>query len=259
MGQQTIIAWCKHTFNVAWGCTKVSEGCAHCYAESLSNRYGFSVWGKNGERRTFGEKHWREPLGWEAAAHGVGVRAQVFCSSMCDVFEDHPTIARERGKLWPLIQQTPNLDWLLLTKRPERIAECLPASWGGHGWPNVWLGTSIESEKHIGRADHLRQIHAVVRFVSAEPLLESIPSLNLDGIDWVIVGGESGPGYRPMNHAWAEHLRLRCAESGSAFFFKQSAAARTEMGIELGGKIVRAWPTPRVVKKARTGLFEAVR
>ena len=122
----------------------------------------------------------------------------------------------------------------------------LPADWGA-GYPNVWLGVSIENDRHTYRADHLRDIPAAVRFISAEPVLGPMPSLDLRGIDWLIVGGESGPDFRPMDHAWVRQLRARATAAGTAFFFKQSAAPRTEMGIELDGAIVREYPTPRVV------------
>lgn len=223
MSQLTAIEWTDHTFNIAWGCFKVSPGCAHCYADTLSRRYGHDVWGppKTTERRTFGAKHWTEPRRWNKAAEKAGVRRRVFCCSMCDVFEDHPIIDAERAKLWPLIRETPWLDWQLLTKRPERIAANLPADWG-EGYPNVWLGTSVESQEYAYRVEYLKFIPAVVRFVSAEPLLAPFV---LGGqaweVDWVIVGGESGPNARPMDEAWVRSLRDECADAGTAFFLKQ--------------------------------------
>lgn len=174
MGSETIIAWTDHTFNIAWGCTKVSPGCAHCYAETGSKRYGHSVWGPKNPRRTFGDKHWNEPLKWNRDAEKEGRRHRVFCSSMCDIFEKHPTIDQEREKLWPLIRSTPRLDWQLLTKRPERIAQRLPQDWA-EGYPNVWLGTSVENQKYADlRIPVLLQIPAVVRFISYEPALGPI-------------------------------------------------------------------------------------
>ncbi len=249
MSEKTAIAWTDHTFNIAWGCVKVSEGCKHCYAEGIvtSGRFGGSddIWGKGKARRTFGERHWKEPLAWDRRAAREGVRRRVFCSSMCDVFEDHPTIDAERAKLWELVRRTPNLDWQILTKRPERIATELPEGWGPGGWPNVWLGTSIESGRWCGRAGHLRSIPAVVRFVSYEPALGPLDALNLTGLDWVIYGGESGPNFRKEDKQWARDMRDRCREAGVAFFHKQSANRFTERGIELDGEIVREYPTPR--------------
>lgn len=249
MGEKTLIAWTDRTFNIAWGCTKIDPGCANCYADTLSSRYGHDVWGPKKPRRTFGEKHWAEPLEWErlAAAGKPGVLGPgkphlVFSSSMCDVFEDHPTIAGEREKLWPLIRATPHLHWQLLTKRADRILECLPEDWG-MGYPNVWLGVSISEPRGVWRADCLRRIPAKVLFVSYEPALDAIhQDLDLAGINWVIFGGESGPGYRKMDVQWARDMRDACNRAGVAYFFKQSAAPRTEMGTTLDGETVRKFP-----------------
>ena len=262
MGLTTKIAWCDHTWNVAWGCFKVSPGCKNCYADTFAtNRVGLKVWGPaaSTERRTFGENHWNEPLKWNRRAKKLGhstvapmlPRHLVFSSSMCDNFEAHPTVERELQKLWPLIEQTDSLDWLLLTKRPERILESLPepSLWKGIRH-RVWVGTSIESNDYVSRADHLREVRrqagAAVLFVSYEPALGPLDKLDLRGIDWLIYGGESGPGWRNHDLQWARDIRARCAESGTAFFYKQSAAPRTEMGIELDGEIVRAFPKPRL-------------
>lgn len=170
MAEKTGIAWTHHTFNISWGCVKVSPGCKFCYADELAERVGWSVWGPSQPRRTFKDKHWQEPLKWQKAAEQAGARHKVFCSSMCDNFEDHPTIIAELAKLWPLIRATPNLDWQLLTKRADRIASSLPGDWGA-GYPNVWLGVSIENNEWAWRADYLSRIPAVVRFVSYEPAL----------------------------------------------------------------------------------------
>ncbi len=247
--KESKISWTHSTFNLLWGCTKVSEGCEHCYAASLSARYGHDVWGAGKERRTFGAKHWAEPLKWDAEAGREGRRRRVFCSSMCDVFEDHPTVERERAKLWPLIEATPNLDGLLLTKRPERIVRCLPKGWG-EGWPNVWLGTTVENRKRASeRLPVLKKISAVVRFVSVEPLLESLDGMNWRGIDWVIVGGESGPGHRDMPDEWAEEIRDDCAKSGSVFYFKQHSGAYSGIEPSIKGVPYHHWPEPRKVKE----------
>lgn len=241
MGKETKISWTDHTFNLAWGCQKVSPGCVHCYADTLSHRYGYDVWGPGRERRTFGAKHWAEPLKWNTQAQQDHRRHRVFCSSMCDNFEDHPTIHRELARLWPLIRQTPWLDWQLLTKRADRISQGLPDDWGTNGYPNVWLGTSIENQDYAWRADCLRQIPARIRFVSYEPALGPL-DMDLTGIHWLIFGGESGPGYRPMDIQWARDIRAQCRSADAAFFFKQSAAPRTEMGILLDGELVHEFP-----------------
>lgn len=249
MGSKTLIAWTDHTFNIAWGCVKVSPGCANCYADTLSKRYGHTVWGPAATtpRRTFGAKHWAEPLDWNRDAAQEGRRHRVFSSSMCDIFEDHPMVRPELARLWELIRATPHLDWQLLTKRPERIAASLPMDWGD-GWPNVWLGTSIESQDYTWRADRLHKVPAVVRFVSYEPAIGPL-ALDLDGIDWVIYGGESGPGYRPHDLAWPRAMRDACRAAGVAFFFKQSPAAWTERGTTLDGETIQQYPAPRRVSE----------
>jgi protein gp37 len=147
MGETTGITWTDHTFNIVWGCHKVSDECKHCYAEAWSKRVGLKVWGQNGARRTFGEKHWHEPLKWNRDAERAGVRARVFCSSMADVFESHPTLTEERQKLWPLIGLTPWLDWQLLTKRPENMRRFAPEAW-----------RKILARERMGRHDGRRPI-----------------------------------------------------------------------------------------------------
>jgi protein gp37 len=171
---------------------------------------------------------------------------------MCDVFEDHPIANRERPRLWDLIRSTPQLHWQILTKRPERIEALLPKDYDAAGWGHVWLGTSIENSEYAFRADILRQLPAAVRFISYEPALGPLDDLNLSGIDWLIYGGESGPGYRKHDLAWPRAIRRRCEEDGVAFFYKQSSAPRTEMGIELDGEIVRNYPTPRLALTSGT-------
>ena len=129
MGVETKIAWTDHTFNPWWGCVKVSPGCANCYAETFAKRTGHAVWGAETDRRFFGDKHWAEPVKWNLAAAKAGVRRRVFCGSMCDVFEGpRPLLDDWRDQLWTLIRYTPNLDWLLLTKRPESLAEAMRRS-----------------------------------------------------------------------------------------------------------------------------------
>lgn len=251
MAQDTIIAWTSHTFNIAWGCVKVSPGCFNCYADTLSSRYKFNVWGPTAPRRTFGKAHWDEPLKWNRIAERDGRRVRVFSSSMCDNFEDHPTIDEERAKLWELIRATPWLDWQILTKRIERVENRLPRDWG-EGWPNVWLGTSVENQEYAElRIPILLRLPAAVRFISYEPALGPI-DFNFDEAlhpDWVIYGGESGPGFRPAKMDWARSARDQCKAAGVAFFHKQSSGYRTEMGIELDGNIVREYPTPIEAKR----------
>jgi protein gp37 len=251
MGKSTEISWTDHTFNPWWGCFKVSAGCTNCYAETFAKRVGQQIWGprETTERRLFGDKHWAEPLHWNAEAEKAGVRRRVFCASMADVFEDHPQLPPVRRRLWSLIEDTPHLDWLLLTKRPENVATMLPQKY----WPNVWLGTSTEDQQ---RADERVPVLlryrdlAPVLFLSAEPLLGPIDlSIAVDGrvttvdVDWVIVGGESGPRHRPFDPAWARDLRDQCQSAAMAYFFKQHGGrTHAEGGCELDGREWKQFP-----------------
>lgn len=214
-----------YTFNIAWGCMKVSEECRNCYAEGIANHYGMRLWGpaSTTQRRTFGVKHWSEPLTWNREAERAGHRRSVFCSSMADVFEEHPILSTEREKLWTLIGRTPWLNWLLLTKRPEHILSMVP--WKREEiWPdNVWIGTSAGTQRRANeRLPLLVQIPAVVRFVSYEPALEQVDFTPwLHEIDWLICGGESGMRARPFDLDWARAAREQCQRAEMKFFFKQ--------------------------------------
>ena len=255
MGKNTAIEWCNrilpdgtiilgHSFNVWWGCVRVARECDGCYADDLATRYGMNLWGPFAERRFFGEKHWNEPYIWDKEAERLGHRANVFCSSMADVFEVY-TIRRNQGteiqkrderiaaqmeadrkRLWKRIEQTRNLNWILLTKRPGNVEKLVP--WG-NDWPdNVWLGTSAGTQE---RADKwlpiLLKIPAQVHLVSVEPQLEHVDlSPYLPRLDWVIQGGESGPHHRPFKAEWARSLRDQCMSARLqgypvAYYFKQ--------------------------------------
>lgn len=260
MSETTKISWTDHTFNIAHGCVKVSPGCANCYAETQSSdgprawrddaRNVIKIWGPGSRRRTFGEAHWRKPNTWNRKAQQAGEMRRVFCSSMCDVFEDHPTIDHEREKLWPVIRATPWLQWQVLTKRADRIADYLPADWRD-GYENVWLGVSIETNDYVWRAEQLREIPAVVHFVSYEPALGPLDALDLRGLQWVIYGGESGPKFRPEDKQWARDMRDRCRAAGVAFFHKQSADRYTERGVQLDGETIQQMPLSRKPRQPR--------
>ena len=241
MAQDSKIEWTDATFNPWWGCTKVSDGCKFCYAHTIANRFGHEIWGPGATRRTFGENHWREPLRWNRRAQDNGERTRVFCASMADVFDpEAPTEERER--LWQLIRDTPNLDWQILTKRPHLIAQDLPSDWED-GYPNVWLGTSVEDERVVNRIEALTNVPAIVHFLSLEPLIGPISQLPLEGIEWAIVGGESGPGARPMNAQWVEDIRLQCETENVPFFFKQWGGVRKkQFGRELNGRFYDEMP-----------------
>jgi protein gp37 len=225
MSYKTFIEWCQHTFNSWWGCVRVSEACKRCYAAGRAARFGHKVWGAAASRRLAPSKAWPEPLRWDAAARAAGIRERVLCLSMGDVFEGRRDLDPPRTKLWTLIETTPNLDWLLLTKRPESVGKLVP--WGAGERPrNVWLRVTAETQQRAEeRIPLLLQDPAVVRFVSAEPLLEKISLKRyMSGnrlVDWVIAGGESGAGARPSDPVWFRQLRDECVEDEVAFFFKQ--------------------------------------
>ncbi|HZI86296.1 MAG TPA: phage Gp37/Gp68 family protein, partial [Pyrinomonadaceae bacterium] len=226
MAKNSPIEWTNHTFNPWWGCHKVSPACDNCYAELWAKRVGQAVWGLETPRRVFGDSHWREPLKWNQQALTGGTRARVFCASMADVFECRASLNPERKRLWNLIDQTPNLDWLLLTKRPQNVLSMTP--WGDT-WPqNVWVGTSVENQKLAElRLPYLLALPAAVRFLSCEPLLGPLDlrswfnRRSYNPIDWVIAGGESGPHSRPMNPHWALGLLSQCQHAKVPFHFKQ--------------------------------------
>jgi protein gp37 len=175
---ETTIEWTDYSFNSHHGCTKVSPACDNCYAETWSKRTGHpDLWGVNAGRRTFGEKHWLEPIKWDLKAMGNdpgAPRPRVFCNSMSDVFDNHEGVTAARERLWRLIKATQGLDWLVLTKRIGNVPRMLPADWG-EGYPNVWLGISVCNQDEADRdIPKLLQIPAMVRFLSCEPLLGRI-------------------------------------------------------------------------------------
>lgn len=241
MGENSKIEWTSHTFNPWLGCAKVSPACANCYAEAWAKRSGLVEWGVGAERRRTSEAYWRQPLKWNREAAEAGERRRVFCASLADVFEDHPTIMPGwRADLGRLIQDTPNLDWLLLTKRPENVTRMLPDLWINFSKPyrmpqNVRLGVTTENQELFDkRFDALRRVSADGYFLSIEPLLGPIDLRLtvkfLGGSEavkdiarklWIIVGGESGPNARPIHPDWARSLRDQCQAVGVPFFFKQ--------------------------------------
>lgn len=311
----TKIEWADFSFNPWRGCTKVSDGCRNCYAERLSHRNPgvLGVWGDNGTRVVAAENYWREPLRWDRKASKLGVRYRVFCASLADVFEDREDLIETRRWLFRLIDQTNNLDWLLLTKRPENIPKMMPP-WEWHGGltgrHNVWLGTSVENQetadKRIPELLKCRSL-APVLFLSCEPLLgpvdlaKSCPPdwdrfeektagmegweepeefieeceqecdwvnygndlvysreheeweqdregyakrLAVSNIDWVIVGGESGPNARPMHPDWVRSIRDQCNSAGVPFFFKQHGEwiGMPDYSVHTHGMDINKWP-----------------
>ena len=224
MAKNSKIEWTNHTFNPWWGCSKVSPACNNCYAEAWAKRTGSNVWGSSAPRRFFSDRHWKEPLSWNIDAKRSGERRRVFCASMADVFERRSDLREPRTRLWALIEETPFLDWLLLTKRPHNVESMVP--WESDAWPhNVWLGTTVENQHWAEkRLPHLIKHSAKVRFLSCEPLLSSInlsPWMKRGMIDWVIAGGESGARSRPMSPDWVRRLRDDCINHDVSFHFKQ--------------------------------------
>ncbi len=229
MSKNSKIEWTHHTFNPWWGCHKVSPGCKHCYAETWARRLGQQVWGLHAPRRELTGAYWKQPFAWNANAARSGRRARVFCASMADVFEDRRDLDERRARLWGIIEQTPYLEWLLLTKRPENVANLAP--WGRR-WPdNVWLGATAENQRWLdARMPLVTALPARILFLSCEPLLGPLDlSRWVQGaargehrkIDWVIGGGESGHHARPMHPEWLTSLRDQCISSGIRFYFKQ--------------------------------------
>ncbi|MGD0052586.1 MAG: DUF5131 family protein [Vulcanimicrobiaceae bacterium] len=221
---ETDISWARYTLNPWIGCAHRSEGCRNCYAETMAHRWGWAKWGVNAERRVTAPSTWAKPIAWDREAAEAGRRERVFCASLADVFDEHPGVVEPRARLWVLIQATPHLDWLLLTKRPENIAAMLPPDWDG-GYPNVWLGTTVEDQRVAERIPLLRTVPAAARFLSCEPLIGQLDLHGrLEGIHEVIVGGESGAHARPMDLAWARDVVAAARNAGAAVHVKQLGA-----------------------------------
>jgi len=239
------ISWTDGTWNPWLGCDKVSAECKNCYIDRTpplrrrKKEKGLEAFGNVSRTETT----WGFPGRMQKqsakfiAEHGRHYR--MFTCSLSDFF--HEDADAWRPEAWEIIRRCPDVDFLVLTKRAERIAECLPPDWG-QGYPNVWLGVSIGVMKTADRADKLRAIPAVVRFISAEPLLESLAGLNLDGIHWLIAGGESGKNYRYMDTDWAEELRRKCESSGGTFFFKHGSGPQSGKDEYLLGRSYHNWP-----------------
>lgn len=266
--EKTTIEWVRnsdgtpgYTFNPWLGCTHVSPGCNHCYAETLMDqRFGKVAWGKGKSRVRTSVDTWRKPVRWNTQAAAAGMRIRVFCASLADVFD--PEVETEwRRDVFSLIGATPQLDWLILTKRPHLIPSMVPMrdgagrNWMRDGFPaNIWIGTSVEDQRRADeRIPHIMRVPAAIRFLSCEPLLGPLDLMHIPGgddddldvlrgtygrtnttrtplcfgmshlhaVDWVIVGGESGAAVRPMHPDWARSIRDQCVDARIPFFFKQ--------------------------------------
>ena len=212
MSANSTIEWTETTWNPVTGCTKISHGCKFCYAERMSKRLramGVDKY-RHGFTTTAHPSVLEHPLKWREPR-------LVFVNSMSDLFhESVPTTFIQ--SVFETMNKVPQHTFQVLTKRPPRVAQLD----GKLNWtPNIWLGTSIESEDWLGRLEPLKQTGAQIKFLSLEPLLGPLPGIQLEGIDWVIVGGESGPGSRPMHPDWVREIRDNCREHGVPFFFKQ--------------------------------------
>ena len=221
MSNRTGIEWTETTWNPTTGCDRVSPGCDNCYALTLAKRLqamGQPKYQNNGDPRTSGPGFGLTlhpdtldaPYRWKAPK-------LIFVNSMSDLF--HPKVPLDFiRQVFQVMTDTPRHTYQILTKRSQRLATLAPEL----DWPdNVWMGVSVENHRYAFRVDHLRTVPATIRFISAEPLLGPLPDLDLSGIHWVIVGGESGHRSRPMKESWALDLRDQCATANVAFFFKQ--------------------------------------
>jgi len=276
MGESTNISWTNASWSPWWGCTIISPACTNCYAKAFSERVGHgkrlpTIWGPKAERRFMSDEHWKLPRRWNRKAARAGERLRVFCASMADVFEIHgEAVINERmnsarARLWALIEETPHLDWQLLTKRPENVASLIPSRWSD-GWPeNIWLGVTAENQEYANeRIPLLIETEAAVKFVSYEPALGPIDfdppvcqycgeldfALGDDGatpfcpecesemcfgawldplnggINQIIIGGESGSKRRPFDIEWVRSTIAQCRVHGVAVFVKQDAGLR---------------------------------
>jgi protein gp37 len=234
MGISSRIEWTEATWNPVRGCTKLSEGCKHCYAEVFAERFR----GVKGNPYEHGfdlrlvPEMLERPRSWRKAR-------LIFVNSMSDVFHEKVPEAYVR-KIFDVMASTPQHTFQVLTKRSERLAEMAPRL----PWPtNVWMGVTVESLQYVNRIDHLRKVPAALRFISAEPLLSQV-ELDLNGIGWVIVGGESGGGFRAMDPAWARSVRDQCLAAGVPFFFKQWSGFKPKaQGSLLEGREWKETPT----------------
>jgi len=263
VAENTGISWAHNTWNPWVGCDKVAAECAHCYINRDIRKQ--TDWQTHELRKPWGEiyrtspQKWFEPRKWEGAAKTENVARRVFTCSLSDFF--HVKADDWREEAWAIIKNTPHLVWLVLTKRPERIAKHLPEDWGD-GYPNVWLGVSTGCNQTLNKMDTLRQIPAAVRWISSEPLLEDISEkINLDGFHWVVTGGESGSGdeylwnpeekftydfersgRRTMMLKWAENLRDKTKAAGLPFLFKQVTSPNSGVGVNAIGDDCHEFP-----------------
>jgi protein gp37 len=227
MAEKSGINWTDASFAPWLGCTRISPACDRCYAAAIDKRAGRDLWAPGAERKRTSRDYWRQPLKWQAEAARTGIRRRVFSSHLSDLFDNRAHEAW-RADFWELVRDTPDLTWMVLTKRPQLIPRMIPA-WWGDGPPNVWLGATVENQAEARRRiPHLLAAPAAVHWLSVEPLLEALDLRPWVGrLGWAIVGGESGGGARVLEPAWARAIRDQCAETGTAFWFKQAGSNHT--------------------------------
>ena len=244
---RTKIQWVDYTFNPWWGCVQISPACDHCYAMVMARRlggrlFGHAVeWGPGGRRGYIADEKWDEPLRWDRIAQKRGERHRVFCGSMMDVFEGLREQRPHLERLFRVVEQTPSLDWLLLTKRPNNVKKLAPARLP----ENVWIGTTVENQEWADqRLPHLLGIDCTLRFISVEPMLSRLELRPYLGpgpgqVNWVIFGGESGSQARGPEAAisWYRDLRDQCSNAGVPIFHKQMGAFRQD-----GDRLIKLRP-----------------
>ena len=244
MATETEISWTDSTFNPWIGCSKVSAGCQNCYAETMDRRFkwgGVLHWGPDTKPIITSQSEWAKPLKYQREAEKNNTIHRLFCGSLHDFADTRaPKGARER--LWALVRRTPNIRWQMLTKRPKAITRALPDDWRD-GYDNVSIGVTVENiAQGVPRIELLKKIPCAMRFLSIEPLLEDLGQLDLTNIGWVIVGGESGRGARPMNIDWAISVKEQCARQNVPFFYKQLGSVRGHGDCLIDGIEVKEWP-----------------
>ena len=226
MAKDTEISWTDHTVNPWIGCFKISAECRNCYAEVMESRYQRAEWGRTSPRY-FTKNAEKQARSFNRAAQRDGVRRKVFCASMSDFFEDNESLIQTRKHWWNVIKELNQLDWLVLTKRADKIQQFLPEDFTEGQYTHVNLGVSVGVQSSTPRLNHLRKIPdwGGLRWVSMEPLLESLKGVNLTNIDWAIVGGETTVGntFTPMLDQWVIEVQEACQKHGTTFFFKQTA------------------------------------
>lgn len=255
MGVKTGIPWCDHTFSPWEGCVKISPGCDACYASARDEwlHHGDN-WGKDAARLMHKDAYWEQPFKWDAAAFKSGIRKRVFCGSLMDIMEDRRDLDAPRARVFDIIPRTPNLDWLLVTKRPMNFRHLLPKEWLKSMPRNIWGITTVESEAYTWRIAELLNVPFAIHGVSYEPALGPVdfsPWL-ARGLNWVIVGGESaqrGHVPREFRLAWARRTVLDCDKYLRAAFVKQlgsaPASSRPDDLVQIKhpkGEVVSEWP-----------------